>query len=177
MSKLKRPENWVNKLEIDVNGGQDPVADLENTNWANVAEGISGITPSANATSSTIADWADKGWEHTEETGKRITFAVTGQRVVGDAAQDYVAARFMAFGDALHTLCRWTDQAGNAIVSNCTLTSIVPFGGNANANQTFTFTIAFNGKPELSTGGTNNDDGTGQNGIISGDGGNNISGK
>ncbi|MDB8867870.1 capsid protein [Pediococcus acidilactici] len=168
---LLRPENWVNKIEIDTNGGQDPTADLENAEWANISQGIMSVTPAANATADTQSFWNDKGWQETDETGKRVTLAFTGQRVVGDPAQDYIANRFMAMGNALRTLVRWTNQTGDTIVSNCTLTSIVPFGGNANARQTFSFTLSMNGVPVYSTGGTNNDDGTGQNGIISGDGG------
>lgn len=171
---LKRPENWVNKLEIDLNGGQDPTAegdDVKNAKWANISQGILSMTPAANATSETQNFWNGKGWGETDETGKRVTFAITGQRVVGDPAQDYISARFMAMGDALRTLVRWTDQGGNTITANCTLTSIVPFGGNANARQTFSFTLSMNGVPVPGTNGTNNDDGTGQNGIISGDGG------
>lgn len=171
---LLRPENWVNKLEIDLNGGQDPAVDSEdvkNADWANISQGILTVTPAANATAETNSFWPDKGWQTTDEVGKRVTYAFTGQRVVGDPAQDYIAARFMAMGDALRTLVRWTDQSGNTITANCTLTSIVPFGGNANARQTFSFTLSMNGVPVAGTNGTNNDDGTGQNGIISGDGG------
>lgn len=166
-SRLKRPENWVNKLEIDLKGGQDPTADLDNASWANLQEGIMTMTPAANATADTQSFWIDKGFSETDETGKRVTFAVTGQRVVGDPAQDYIVSRFMAMGDELRTLARWTDQGGNVITSNVTLTAIVPFGGNANARQTFSFTLSFNGYPVLTKNGTNNDDGTGANGVIS----------
>ena len=168
-SKLTRPENWVNKFELDTNGGQDPKADVEAAKWATIGEGILSITPASNETNDTQSFWVDKGFSTTDATGKRATFAITGQRVVGDPAQDYVAARFLAIGDALRTLARWTDQSGNVITSNVTLTAIVPFGGNANARQTFSFTLSFNGFPVLTTGGTNNDDGTGVNGVISGE--------
>lgn len=164
-----RPENWVNKFEIDLKGGQDPKLDAANADWALISQGILTATPTANETDDTQAFWNDKGFSETDATGKRVTFAITGQRVVGDPAQDYIAARFLAIGNALRTLVRWTDQNGEVIISNVTLTAIVPFGGNANARQTFSFTLSLNGVPVLSSGGQNNDDGTGQNGIISGD--------
>lgn len=169
MAKLIRPENWVNKIELDTKGGQDPKTDAANAEWANVSEGIMTITPAANETDDTQSFWIDKGWSETDATGKRVTFAITGQRVVGDTAQDYVAARFLAMGDSLRTLVRWTDQNGNSITANCTLTAIVPFGGNANARQTFSFTLSLNGLPLYETGQQNNDDGDGVDGIISGD--------
>lgn len=165
---LTRPENWVNKFEIDMNNGQDPVTDAANAKWALISQGILSVTPAANETDDTQSFWNDKGFSETDTTGKRATFAITGQRVVGDPAQDFVAGRFLAIGSALRTLVRWTNQSGEVIISNVTLTAIVPFGGNANARQTFSFTLSLNGLPVLTTGGQNNDDGTGQNGVISG---------
>ncbi|WP_238595679.1 phage tail tube protein [Loigolactobacillus backii] len=169
VAAFKRPENWVNKFELDLNGGMDPVTDSEAAKWAEVSQGIMSVTPASNETDDTQSFWPDKGFSETDATGKRATFAFTGQRVVGDPAQDYIAARFLAIGDALRTLARWTDQNGNALTCNVTLTAIVPFGGNANARQTFSFTLSYNGKPELTTGAVSNDDGTGVNGVISGD--------
>jgi len=165
---LTRPENWVNKFEMDLNGGQDPTTDAENANWALISQGLQTVTPAGNETADTQAFWNDKGFSESDVTGKRATFAMTFQRVVGDAAQDFIASRFLAMGDALRTLIRWTDQGGNTITCNVTLTAIVPFGGNANARQTMSCTLSFNGVPLFGTGGTSNDDGTGQNGVIYG---------
>ena len=82
----------------------------------------------------------------TEVTSKRYQLAVTGKRHNGDAAQDYVASKQFAIGNALHTRALWIDN-GEAILAEVTLSNIVPTGGNANANQTFQVTIVFNGAP------------------------------
>lgn len=139
--------NVKNKFEIDVAGNQDPAGDLTKANWARLAAGISGVTPAANETDDNTAYYDGDGFTDTDVTGKRITIAFTGHRVVGDAAQDYVASKFLAIGQNLKTLGRWTDTNGNVVVSSVTLTAIVPMGGNANAKQTFSFTMSFNGKP------------------------------
>lgn len=165
---LVRPENWVNKFEIDLKGNQDPTAKDDVTQFAPLSQGLQTVTPSSQETVDTQSFWNDKGGSETDITGKHARFAMTLQRVVGDPAQDYVVSRFLAMGDNLRTLMRWTDQGGNVITSNVTLTAIVPFGGNANARQTVSFTIEFNGQPVLTTGGTSNDDGDGVNGVISG---------
>lgn len=145
MSKFNM--NVKNKFEIDTAGNQDPTGDLTKATWARLAAGISGVTPAANETDDNTAYYDGDGFTDTDVTGKRITLAFTGHRVIGDAAQDYVASKFLAIGQNLKTLGRWTDTNGNVIVSSVTLTAIVPMGGNANAKQTFSFTMSFNGKP------------------------------
>jgi len=161
---LTRPENWVNKFEVDTNGGQDPVADAEKASWVPISQGLLTATPASNETADTQSFWSDKGFSETDITGKRVTFAMSFQRVVGDPAQDYIASKFLAMGDQLRTLFRWTDQAGNTVTANATMTVIVPFGGNANARQTMSVTFSLNGVPVIGTGGTNNDTGDGANG-------------
>ncbi|WP_353986603.1 phage tail tube protein [Lactiplantibacillus plantarum] len=145
--------NVKNKFEIDVAGNQDPTADSAKASWARLAAGISGVTPAANETDDSTAYYDGDGFTDTDVTGKRITIAFTGHRVVGDAAQDYVASKFLAIGQKLKTLARWTDQDGNVIVANVTITAVVPMGGNANAKQTFSFTLSFNGKPTMTDKG------------------------
>lgn len=165
---LTRPENWVNKFEIDLNGGKDPVADVQAAKWSDISQGLQTVTPASNETADTQAYWNDKGFSETDITGKRVTFAMTFQRVAGDEAQDYIASKFVSMGDSLRTLFRWTDQGGNTILANATMTAIVPFGGNANARQTMSVTFSLNGVPVVGVDGKSNDDGTGENGVTSG---------
>lgn len=165
LGNLKRPENWVNKFEIDKKMGQDP-ANIEGAEWLDIAQGITSITPASNDTTSANSFWNDKGFQETDVTGKKISIAVKGYRVVGDPAQDFIASLFLKMGDDCRTLVRWTDQSGHVIIANCTITKVVTMGGNANAYQTFSFEIDLNGKPVELDGGTNNDDGTGLNGAV-----------
>lgn len=165
LGNLKRPENWVNKFEIDKNMGQDPSKDAAKASWLEISQGITSVTPSSNDTTSSNSFWNDKGYQETDVTGKKITFQVKGYRVVGDPAQDFIAGLFLKMGDACRTLFKWTDQSGHVIIANATITKVVAMGGNANAYQTFSFELNLNGKPVESDGGTNNDDGTGLNGV------------
>lgn len=144
--------NFKNKLEIDVSGNADIEA-VEDDNMAVLAAGINSITPAASDTTDATAYWDGEGFTDTEVTGKEVTFAIAGHRVFGDEAQDYVAGKFLDIGDSLRTVSRWTDPEGNVVESVSTLTAIVPFGGNANEKQTFSFTLTLNGKPEYTPAG------------------------
>lgn len=137
--------NVVNKLYLDTTDATD-LDDVTTGKWAWLALDITQITPSANETSQSDADYAGNGFGSTEVTSKRYQLAVTGKRHIGDAAQDYVASKQFAIGNALHTRALWIDN-GEAILAEVTLSNIVPTGGNANANQTFQVTIVFNGAP------------------------------
>lgn len=142
--------NFKNTLEIDTKGGQE-LADAESATWAFLSAGITTMTPSAAETADTSAYWDGEGQSETDITGKNVSFAIAGHRKHGDAAQDYIASKFFDIGDSLRTLARWKDSAGNTYTCKATMTAIVPFGGNANAKETFSCTIAFNGKPEVTT--------------------------
>ncbi len=137
--------NVVNKLYLDTTNSTD-LEDVTTGKWAWLALDITQITPSANETAQSDADYAGNGFGSTEVTSKRYQLAVTGKRHIGDAAQDYVASKQFAIGNALHTRALWIDN-GEAILAEVTLSNIVPTGGNANANQTFQVTIVFNGAP------------------------------
>lgn len=145
------PLNVVNKLFIDING-YTTLNDLEtNGNWGRLATKIQTITPSANETTNNNSYYDGEGFGSTEVTGKRYQLACSGQRYVGNPAQDYIASKQFAIGQALHCRVIWV-QNGQAIVSEATLTNIVATGGEASANQTFSCTIEFNGKPRTVNG-------------------------
>ncbi|MBZ5943913.1 capsid protein [Leuconostoc gelidum subsp. gasicomitatum] len=140
-------ENYQNKLEIDTTGNTS-LADVTKATWATLAAGIQTITPAASETADTTPYYDGEGFSDVDVTGKAVTFAIAGHRIDGDAAQDYVADKFIAVGDTLRTLARWTDPKGNQVQFVATLQAIVPFGGAANVKQTFSFTLAANGKPQ-----------------------------
>ena len=137
--------NVVNKLYLDITDSTD-LNDVTTGKWAWLALDITQITPSANETSQSDADYAGNGFGSTEITSKRFQLAVTGKRHIGDAAHDYVASKQFAIGNALHTRALWINN-GEAVLAEVTLSNIVSTGGNANANQTFQVTIVFNGAP------------------------------
>ena len=120
--------NFKNKVEIDVAGNKSLDA-IESADFALLAAGISTITPAAADTTDATPYYDGEGFTESEVTGKNITFAISGHRVFGDKAK------------------------GNKVQAVVTMTSIVPFGGAANAKQTFSFTLAFNGKPVLEEAG------------------------
>ena len=141
-------ENYQNKLEIDT-AGNTTLDDASKATWATLAAGIQTITPSASETADTTPYYSGEGFSDHDVTGKAIQFAVAGHRLSGDTAQDYIASRFTSIGDSLRTLARWTDPSGRQAQFVATLTAIVPFGGAANVKQTFSFTLAANGKPQV----------------------------
>lgn len=148
METAKFGENWQHLIDIDLLGHKT-LDDLSKANWAFVGAGINTMTPAAAETADATAYWDGKGFVSDDVTGKAVTFQVAGHRKVGDPAQDYVASKFMAKGDEVKTLARWTDPEGNEVAFVATLKAITPFGGAANAKQTFSFTLSMDGKPKI----------------------------
>lgn len=142
--------NAKRQLFIDVNGGKS-LKDISKADFEWLADGIAGITPAMNETATQTAFYNMNGGSQDNITGKRMTLAITGNRVHGDKAQDFVASHYQDVGGDLVTLAAMRDVDGSIKVGAVTLTAIVPFGGNSNAYETFSFTISFNGKATPAT--------------------------
>lgn len=144
-------ENWADSLYVDRHpsfdqSGKVAIDDITSGDWARLAVGVNTITPSASETSQKLSDYASEGHTETVVTGKEVTLAVSGDRYVGNPGQEYVSDMWLKMGNAVKTRCIYVVN-GNAIETACTITAIVPTGGNANANQTFSCTINFDGIP------------------------------
>ncbi|MDD9147825.1 fibronectin type III domain-containing protein [Sporolactobacillus sp. CQH2019] len=143
--------NYKNRYEIDKNGGMDP-SDVSSAQWLRLATGIQTITPAPGDTTDNTPYYDGGGFAQTDRTGMNFSLAFAGNRVEGDPAQDFVESKQFALGDAAKTLLRWTKTNGVIIIAQVSLTAIITAGGAANAKQTFSFTLNFNGAPTTTSG-------------------------
>lgn len=133
---------WANKVEIGTT--------YSSSTWsyAELSEGIEGMTPNFTELNQVFHFLADDGFAHNEVTGAEPTIQITGRRMAGDAAQDYVAGLQFAVGTARNSSIRITAE-GKYITCDCTITDVISFGGNSTDVNQFGCTIRFNGKPTV----------------------------
>ena len=89
-----------------------------------------------------------EGFAHNEVTGAAPELTITGRRIVGDAAQDYIAGLQFKLGTDRNSSVKITAE-GKVITCNCTMGAITSFGGQTLDVNTFGCTIRFNGKPTV----------------------------
>lgn len=89
--------NYDYKLQIIVPNTED-VGGTPQT----IARGFDNITESINEVLYQTSFLSDKGWGSSYVTGGQLIFTLTGVRVLGDAAQDYIFSDkvYMGFGAA-----------------------------------------------------------------------------
>lgn len=150
------PENFVNRIFIDTqptvsDNGDIDLTDVTNGKWAWLAGGINNVTPSSNETTTNDAYYDGHGFTETDVTGKQVQLAITGNRKIGDPAQDYVGGKFWKIGNSVKTRVIWISN-GIPVIGKATLTNVVPNGGAANAKENFSFTIGFDGQPRIFNG-------------------------
>ncbi|MFT8409900.1 MAG: capsid protein [Schleiferilactobacillus perolens] len=142
--------NSENQFFVDTQGNTD-LTNLKQAKLVWLANGVQGATFANNETAVNNDFYNMKGFGSTFVTGKRLTIAMTGLHVVDDEAQGFIASKFLAVGNDLRTLFVWKSVSGDLMAGVVTLQNIVPTGGNANAFETFSVTIAFEGKPKKVT--------------------------
>ena len=145
------PHNWQTGYFIDTAGGLDPAASTT-ASFASLAAFVTGVTPAPNDVSDTSIYFADEDNASPEKTGTAYTWAVTGHVLVGDPACNYILNLYQthATGNAAKTLLKIVYPNGKTLITRVVVQSIVVSGGNGNAKQTLTFTLAESGKGVLS---------------------------
>ena len=123
--------------------------------YAVLCKGIKSMTLNMNENNVQQQYLCGDGFAHNEVTGAAPEIDVTGDRVVGDTAQDYIAGLQFKIGPDRESMVKVTH--GNKVITvPCVISDIVTIGGNAVDLIPFNCKIRFNGKPTVTDAPANN---------------------
>ena len=133
---------WVNELYIGTA--------LSSSTWtySKLCKGIEGMTFNSNEQNQQYFFLCGGGFAHNEVTGGAPELQITGRRVVGDEAQDYIVGKQFALGEDRNSSVKII-SGGKQIICECSIGDVVSFGGNTLDVNTFSCTIRFNGTPTV----------------------------
>ena len=128
--------------------------------WARLCEGIENYDFANNDVTQQYQFMCGEGFANNEQTGRAPTISVSGKRVLGDPAQEYICSLGFLQGNKLKTtvLIQAVDESGTvpqqtSIYWGCTIMDIVGavgrLGGAATDNAPFSCTLGCNGKPVI----------------------------
>ena len=138
---------WVNQLEI---GTTATTATPPVWTYSKLCKGIESMSFSENEQNQQYFFLCGEGFAHNETTGAAPELTITGRRIVGDTAQDYIAGLQFVLGSDRNSSVKIT-SGGKVITCDCTIGNITTFGGNTLDVNNFGCTIRFNGKPTVTT--------------------------
>ena len=136
---------WVNELYI---GTSATTATPPVWTYAKLCKGIESMSFSENEQNQQYFFLCGNGFAHNETTGAAPELTVTGRRIVGDTAQDFIAGLQFELGSDRNSSVKIV-SGGKQIVCDCTIGAISSFGGNTLDVNQFGCTIRFNGEPTV----------------------------
>ena len=139
--------NWVNEIWI---GTAATTADPPVWSYSKLCKGIEGMTFNENEQNQQYFFLCGGGFAHNETTGAAPELQITGRRIQGDAAQDYIAGLQFKLGAERNSSVKIVAE-GKQITCDCTIGNITSFGGNTLDVNAFGCTIRFNGTPTVTT--------------------------
>ena len=136
---------WVDELYI---GTSATTATPPVWTYAKLCKGISGMNFAENEQNQQNFFFCGQGFADNDVTGAAPELVITGKRIVGDDAQDYIAGLQFKLGEERRSSVK-VITGGKQIVCDCTVGNITSFGGNTVDQNAFGCTIRFNGKPTV----------------------------
>ena len=136
--------NWVNQISIGT-------AESSGTwTYARLCKGIESMEFAENEQNQQYFFLCGEGFAHNETTGAAPELVISGRRIVGDTAQDYIAGLQFKLGSERNSSVKIIAE-GKQITCDCTIGAITSFGGSTLDVNAFGCTIRFNGKPTVTT--------------------------
>ena len=133
---------WANEIYIGT-------AFSTNTwTYAKLCSGIESMEFSPNEQNQQYFFICGEGFAHNEVTGAAPQITISGRRIVGDTAQDYIAGKQFALGTDRNTSVKIIAE-GNQIVCDATIGEVTSFGGQTLDINNFGCTIYLNGEPTV----------------------------
>ena len=141
---------WANEIYIGTEYTEATGTPPASWTYSKLCEGIEGVTFNSNEQNQQYFFLCGEGVAHNEVTGSAPELQVTGRRIAGNAAQDYIVGKQFALGTDRNSSVKIIAE-GKQIICDCSIGEVVSFGGNTLDVNTFSCTIRFNGKPTVTT--------------------------
>ena len=138
---------WANEIHI---GTSATTATPPVWSYAKLCKGIESVSFAPNEQNQQYFFLCGNGFAHNEVTGGAPTLTITGRRIAGDDAQDYIAGKQFALGTDRNTSVKIIAE-GKQIVCDATIGEVTSFGGNTLDVNSFGCTIYLNGQPTVTT--------------------------
>lgn len=135
---------WANSIEIGTSNSGGTWS------YAKLCKGIENVSFASNEQNQQYFFLCGEGFAHNEVTGGAPELQVSGRRIVGDDAQDYIVGKQFALGSDRNSSIKITAE-GKVITCDCSIGDVVSFGGATLDVNTFSCTIRFNGEPTVTT--------------------------
>lgn len=143
---------WQTRLSVDTAPNSDTPS------YAELCAGIESIEEALNEQVKQYFFLGGNGFAHHEVGSMAPTFTLSGRRVHGDAAQDYIEGQKYIPADGRRTRIQLVSNYTvgktthiTTITCNATMTAIHTIGGASNDNSPFSVTFSLNGKPDVKT--------------------------
>ena len=137
---------WANKIQI---GTSSDTSTPPVWTYSDLCKGIESMTFNSNEQNQQYFFLCGEGFANNEVTGGAPELQISGRRVAGDDAQDYIVGKQFALGTDRNSSVRITTAEGKVITCDCSIGDVVSFGGNTLDVNSFGCTIRFNGKPTV----------------------------
>ena len=139
---------WANTIEIGTEYTAGSGGAAGTWTYSKLCKGITEMTFTPNEQIQQYFFLCGNGFAHNETTGGAPEITVNGRRVVGDAAQDFIASKQFSLGTDRNTSVKITAE-GQVITCDATIGDVVSFGGNTLDVNNFSCTLYFNGQPTI----------------------------
>ena len=133
---------WANEIYIGTAFATDTWT------YSKLCKGIENVTFAPNEQNQQYYFLCGNGFAANEVTGAAPTLTISGRRIAGDAAQDYIAGKQFALGENRKTSVKIIAE-GKQIICDATIGDVTSFGGSSLDVNAFGCTIRFNGEPTV----------------------------
>ena len=139
---------WANELYIGTAYTAGTGGAAGTWTYAKLCKGIESMEFTPNEQNQQYFFICGEGFAHNEVTGGAPQLAVSGRRIVGDTAQDYIVSKQFELGTDRNTSVKIIAE-GKQIVCDATIGEVTSFGGATLDVNNFGCTIYLNGKPTV----------------------------
>lgn len=121
--------------------------------YAELADGIDNISEALNETVQQYSFLSDNGFARNHVTGMAPAFTLTGRRIIGDAAQEFIFGAKYSLDTARQSSFKltYTGKEGSEVTltCDCTICNIQEWSGASTDDSAISFEIRFDGAPTV----------------------------